>query len=485
VWPCKTIAGGLRARVEGTKARPPGHRRARTAALAVVLAATIGVPVALAAETQLDGSPIDVWTNGVGQMQFRYDGFADGVFFSPESNTPHAGLAIVAGDTVFPVGSGNLVRGPTEVAKPDGSRALDSTYTFGSPAQFEVMEDVAYKNGTQTADVSYSITNLAGAPVSFRVGLLADLFIAGQDEGNAVFTGAAPNRFIGGQSAAGTVSGLTEITPWSHYQEGQYSGADDVFDAFYDTAAAGLRDSTNPAYVDNEVGVQWDRTLGPSGVTTIATRWTLGPPPPPPQSATPTPTPVPTVTPTPAVTTLPPPVAGKSVNLKLARGKVLYKVPGTNKFLPLTADVQVPVGTTLDTVNGRVTLTSASDLKGGTNHAWFYEGVFKVGQTKSAKPITELALAGDKPSCKKAKSSASAAAKKKTRRLWGDGSGQFRTRGQFSSATVRGTKWVVQDQCNGTLTRVVRGAVTVRDFSKRKTVIVRAGKQYLARAKKK
>jgi hypothetical protein len=96
--------------------------------------------------------------------------------------------------------------------------------------------------------------------------------------------------------------------------------------------------------------------------------------------------------------------------------------------------------------------------------------------------VTELQLTGTKLSCGKA----SAAAKKpKTRKLWGDGSGQFRTRGQFSSATVRGTKWVVIDRCDGTLTRVVRGVVTVRDFVKRKTVIVRAGKQYLARKKKK
>jgi hypothetical protein len=152
----------------------------------------------------------------------------------------------------------------------------------------------------------------------------------------------------------------------------------------------------------------------------------------------------------------------------------------------LTADVHVPLGTIFDTRNGRVTLTSAADREGGTQHAWFYQGIFKVGQTKGAKPITDLALAGPKPTCgKRAKKSAHAAArKKKARRLWGDGDGAFRTSGQNSSATVRGTKWVVIDRCDGTLTRVVRGVVAVRDFKKRKTVIVRAGKQYLARRPK-
>ena len=48
---------------------------------------------------------------------------------------------------------------------------------------------------------------------------------------------------------------------------------------------------------------------------------------------------------------------------------------------------------------------------------------------------------------------------------------------------MRGTSWLVDDRCNGTLTQVKRGSVTVRDFKKRKNVIVRAGKQYLARKK--
>jgi ferric-dicitrate binding protein FerR (iron transport regulator) len=46
---------------------------------------------------------------------------------------------------------------------------------------------------------------------------------------------------------------------------------------------------------------------------------------------------------------------------------------------------------------------------------------------------------------------------------------------------VVGTKWLVEDRCDSTLTKVARGKVSVRDFGKRKTVIVRAGKQYLAR----
>ena len=50
---------------------------------------------------------------------------------------------------------------------------------------------------------------------------------------------------------------------------------------------------------------------------------------------------------------------------------------------------------------------------------------------------------------------------------------KFRTTGNYSAATVRGTEWLVQDSCSGTLTRVTQGVVAVRDNVKNKTVLVR------------
>jgi hypothetical protein len=46
-----------------------------------------------------------------------------------------------------------------------------------------------------------------------------------------------------------------------------------------------------------------------------------------------------------------------------------------------------------------------------------------------------------------------------------------------------GTKWLVEDRCTSTLTRVARGKVKVQDFVKHKTVLVKAGKKYIARAR--
>jgi hypothetical protein len=69
-------------------------------------------------------------------------------------------------------------------------------------------------------------------------------------------------------------------------------------------------------------------------------------------------------------------------------------------------------------------------------------------------------------------------------KLWGSGKGKFRTNGKYSAATVRGTIWLVEDRCEGTLTKVRRGTVRVRDFRRKKTVTVKAGHTYLARAQR-
>ena len=48
---------------------------------------------------------------------------------------------------------------------------------------------------------------------------------------------------------------------------------------------------------------------------------------------------------------------------------------------------------------------------------------------------------------------------------------------------MRGTTWLTQDTCTTTPIRVTQGVVDVRDLVKRKTVLVRKGKRYVARAK--
>jgi len=78
----------------------------------------------------------------------------------------------------------------------------------------------------------------------------------------------------------------------------------------------------------------------------------------------------------------------------------------------------------------------------------------------------------------------SAAGRRAGRRLWGsDNHGHFRTRGRRGQATVRGTKWLTADRCDGTLFRVKQGAIVVRDFGTSRSVKLTAGKRYLARSR--
>ena len=83
---------------------------------------------------------------------------------------------------------------------------------------------------------------------------------------------------------------------------------------------------------------------------------------------------------------LPPPVAGESVNAFTARGTVRVRRPG-GRFATLGPGQQIPVGSTVDTLKGRVTLVAAGDQT-----ATFYDGVFKLAQGKGAEPLTTVSL---------------------------------------------------------------------------------------------
>jgi hypothetical protein len=137
-------------------------------------------------------------------------------------------------------------------------------------------------------------------------------------------------------------------------------------------------------------------------------------------------------------------------------------------------------GSLVDLTNGRLLMradTGTVDLFGSGAPSVF---VVQRGTDRSA-PLVEFRLTGGSFAVCPKPAKGKRLPRTIIRRLWGDGTGDFRTRGRYSSATVRGTKWVVVDRCDGTLTRVVSGAVRVTDFAQRKQVVVRAGQSYLAR----
>jgi hypothetical protein len=179
------------------------------------------------------------------------------------------------------------------------------------------------------------------------------------------------------------------------------------------------------------------------------------------------------------------PQPGAIVGVKPVSGRVLVREPGTSRFVELEGTTEVPVGSQVDTTRGVIRLTSG--LGGGrTNSSQFYSGLFTILQSRARNSFMTLRMEGGnfRLCGRRSLSTLSIEARRKrpVRRLWGNGQGRFRTRGRYSSATVRGTKWLVQDRCDGTITRVLRGVVRVRDFRARKTVSLRAGQSYLARA---
>ena len=179
--------------------------------------------------------------------------------------------------------------------------------------------------------------------------------------------------------------------------------------------------------------------------------------------------------------TAPAPELGRTVTVEPARGTVTIRPPG-GKTVELREGDDIPLGSVVDATRGTVELTSAADASGATQTANFRDGVFKVKQTRGAAPVTELVLAGrlSCPSGRERTVSSAGRRRWSRRRLWGSGKGRFRTRGRRSSATVRGTIWMTEDRCSGTVTRVKRGVVAVKDFGTGKTTLVRAGKQHFA-----
>jgi hypothetical protein len=181
------------------------------------------------------------------------------------------------------------------------------------------------------------------------------------------------------------------------------------------------------------------------------------------------------------------PKLGKTLQVAPERGTVRVKLPGATESVPLEQAASVPFGSVLDTRAGAVLLSAAASADGGIQRAIFHGARFAVSQPFN-RAMTTLRLRGA-PVCATPASVfalayvpfAGISVTTAGPTLWGRGKGRFRTRGRHGAGTVRGTAWMTADTCSGTLVRVRRGVVDVRDFARGRTVAVRTGAQYLAR----
>jgi hypothetical protein len=182
------------------------------------------------------------------------------------------------------------------------------------------------------------------------------------------------------------------------------------------------------------------------------------------------------------------PVLGQTVSVAPVTGSVRGKRPGEKRYTPLTAGASIRVGSLVDTRRGTVELRSARNAAGRTQKSRFWGAIFQVRQRRDTRGMTDLVLRGGRFSRSPSARASIAALPRDgrryrvVRRLWGrDRHARFRTHGRDSVATVRGTVWGTIDRCDGTRTKVKQGKVLVRDLRRKRSVLVTAGRSYLAR----
>jgi hypothetical protein len=421
--------------------------------------------------------------------------------FFGETNPGACGTFLSVGATVFgpdvPLGNArtpyNLVR-QTGVSGSGSSGDPFRVITVVEASGLTITQIDSYVVGQEAYRTDIEVTNNQTAPRTAVLYHAADCFLQDQDDGygfqdpstRGIFCTANPNN-----NPAGRVLGFVPLSPDSHFYE---AGFGDVWSAingsnFPDTCDCGLLQ-------DNGAGLSWTINVPPGGseIRSLAAIFTPGPALPP---LPPRPPPL-------TLADLPNPRLGVSFNVQPVSGTVLVGIRagaaraagagGTAKasqkgiqFVPLTQARQIPIGSFLDTRRGTVRLQSARNRAGARQTGDFLDSIFQVKQSRkrSARGLTDLILKGASfRGCATGRRgrSAAAAQSRTIRRLRGNARGRFRTSGRHSSATVRGTRWGVHDRCDGTLTRVQRGRVVVRDFRRQRNILLTAGKQYLARA---
>ncbi len=172
------------------------------------------------------------------------------------------------------------------------------------------------------------------------------------------------------------------------------------------------------------------------------------------------------------------PVAGANAVVRLLAGAVTVQLPG-RAAVPLAGVASVPVGAVVDARNGRLQLRTASGRR--TQAFVLAAGIFKIRQARGA-AATDAVLVTP-PRASRACASSRRPVKGAVRTLTADGKGVLRTVGAAATATGRDARWTISDGCDGTLVTVTRGQVTVLDRARRRTVTVRAGRSYRAKAR--
>jgi hypothetical protein len=235
---------------------------------------------------QITGNPLSISSSDdEGRLGVAFTGSTFGEFLGSsvdpqtgEVRPANAGFVVTTVDgnggvSTFGSRRGNVTPTSAPVVTGDGSAGspfrIEQTFNGGN--EVEIRQTVIYANGDSHFRATARVTNVSGSRLQIRVSMGADLAGGGDDRGTGLLE-PGPPRFVGGfNNTVGSVAGLFEISPWSHFEEGRYGDVLSRADA--DPRSESLRDTVEPTEVDNGAAVQWDASVSPGGSVAYEVGW--------------------------------------------------------------------------------------------------------------------------------------------------------------------------------------------------------------------
>lgn len=200
-----------------------------------------------------------------------------------------------------------------------------------------------------------------------------------------------------------------------------------------------------------------------------------------------------------------PPKPGETSVVQVLSGEVFVKLPTrtplgfsglraplqAGEFVPLKGSASIPLGAEVDTRKGEVEIDAAANSFASTDRrakqqsARMKAAIFRIKQkrakAKAAAIATDVSLLT--PPGATSRCTGRPAKGTVVRSISMVVKGYFRALGGASTATAKSATFNTTDRCDGTLTEVGRGSVSLAVKGQKRPVKVKAGRAYLVKAK--
>ena len=413
----------------------------------------------------LDGAPLNVFADGLGAIQVRQDGVAAGLFYDPSENPAHAGLEIKEGETYYPLQDGFATApGRVTVEALDdrrrrrrhadaAARSTRSARTCGSA------RTITYTDGSRRRS-----TSTTGSRTS-RARRRRSAPACSPTSSSATTTAAtASSRTSRRASSAGATRPAGSSTASRRSRPGRRSRrATSSSSSTTSRPPGSTTRSTRRRPTTASASIGSSTTSRPGETRGIDVRWLLAAPAPPGTVSPPARRPSRTRRrhPRPAAACCRRRSPASPSTSASARAGSSTRRPSAKKFVELKDPAADPGRQRSSTPRkGRVNLISAADSKGGIAERLVLRRHLQGRPDPGPSRSPSSRWPSRSSSCPKGKKASRRRPRRRRRASCGaTARASSAPRGKFSSATVRGTQWVVIDRCDGTLTRVTEGTV--------------------------